>query len=1374
MYRGRNGRSPLWLVFVLPVCIALAIAGLPAHAGIASAQSSARASIGDRVDVDVDSQPELLQSLEFGDAPEGALAYPGLGTIGAFPTCMNVPVAGWVQHTNFGAWLGPQFDFEPEGNAGLCPLFTPNAYDSDECFMDGDAGLLAPSAFTIAGPAGSEVVAPCPNVMPPPLLLGNICQAAAWGQNLDIELHNHMPSATTGYLNILMDWNQDGRWAGASTCRSGTAVPEHMLANLPVPNPFDGPLSALLPEDATFTVGPQSGCVWSRFSITEAPVALGWDGSGAFEDGETEDYLLCIGPGELDFGDAPDPFYPTLVASNGARHLILPGFMLGALEDPEADGQPDPNALGDDNNNQDDEDGVVFTSPLTPGQIATIDVTTTAGGFLDAWIDFGTDGSWAELGDQIFSSQGLAAGLNSLSFAVLASAPPGATTFARFRLSLLGGLSFDGMAWDGEVEDYQVQIEPLVQQPSVAIAKTLLLPADGMAVISDTVRFQITISNTGNTVISTLPLYDYYSPACLESPITAPPADGPKTDATLGILHWADLTTWFGDLLPGQVITMPVDFHANISDAMYWKEGGWLDYAPKGLPDFGQIQDNWGGPDQFGQWKWTYCGPVASANSLWWFDSKFEPNPVSPPAVNDGYGLAPSYGSWDDHDAQNVQPFVQTLAGLMQTSPVTGTNVFKLEAGIRQHLLNQGLADDYTVTLQPRPAFEWLEDEVRRSEDVILLLGFWQETAPGWFERSGGHYVTVAGVDSLQRTLAFSDPYRDWAELGFPGRILPNPHWHPPSGIDEVHNDAQYASHDVYPVVEESPSPGGQLGLPTYAPDSTYLIPFVNQNEGAFANSAFSSIPLSPIYTEVEYAVAVSPITPTVTCDPTTNLAVVSGATDDQGQEAPEAEAYARVRVVEGAPAVTVAKTMLSPDNRSVLYVGEQVTFQMVVQNTGSTTLVYAPLADEFDSQCLTYSAKSANPDESSYSNNTDPGTVDWFDLTLSNGIDLAPGQRFTVTLPFDVTGVSDDGFNTARVAGAYDTHGQVAATVSDAVTFTCAQPASISGLVWKDVDGDQAPQVGEPGYASVVVSLTQPSLSAPLPSTSVDLFGLALAPTATVTDTTDANGNYAFSNLQPGVYLVTVDRNTLPPGLLLTSDDDPLTVTVAAGQAVTNANFGFAEPVTIGDYLFLDNVVVNGVPDPGENVGVNNVLVILTDTVRSLVYTQLTVGNGDYLFSNLTPSTYTIAVDYPSWLVMTTTPHPQTFQIDSGQSDLNRDFGFTVTTGVAMQSLTAQRVRNRTVVAWVTAMEVNNEGFHVWRSERASGPYVRLTGQLIPSTAPVGGGASYSYVDGPLPPNQFYWYRIEAAPSGEFFGPVTDNPSLRPRLFLPVLLHTG
>ena len=163
---------------------------------------------------------------------------------------------------------------------------------------------------------------------------------------------------------------------------------------------------------------------------------------------------------QSDFGDAPDPTYPTLAASNGAQHLLSPLF-LGALVDGEINGQPGPQASGDDVNGiTDDEDGVMFSSWVIPGQSATVIVTASAPGFLDAWIDFQGNGNWIDPGEQIFFSLAINAGQNILQFPVPAGALPGFLTFGRFRLSSAGGLQPTGMAFDGEVEDYQIFIGP--------------------------------------------------------------------------------------------------------------------------------------------------------------------------------------------------------------------------------------------------------------------------------------------------------------------------------------------------------------------------------------------------------------------------------------------------------------------------------------------------------------------------------------------------------------------------------------------------------------------------------------------------------------------------------------------------------------------------------------------------------------------------------------------------------------------------------------------------------------------------------------------------------------------------------------------------
>ena len=401
------------------------------------------------------------EDLDFGDAPEGALAYPSLGMAGSFPTCMNVAVSGYIAHNNFGSYFGPLVDFEPDGNAGACPMFNPNSYNQDECFADSDAGLIIPDGYTIIGGVGSESVAPC--AVSNGNALGYTCQNAIWGGNIDIDIHNTRPDQATVYFNVLIDWNRDGKWSGSSSC--GTVmVPEHVLVDYPIPAGFDGPFSSLVPAGTGFLIGPNPGYVWARFSLTDVPVGDNWTGDGEFNDGETEDYLIEVlaEQGEIDFGDAPDDPYPTLLSNDGARHIIDGLTFLGDTVDAEGDGQPNADATGDDLNPvgaPNDEDGVTFLWPISAGNPCKVAVKASVDdAFLNAWIDFNHDGDWADAGEQIFIDKSLYAGNNFLNFIVPKGAIPG-STYARFRFSHQTGLSYIGVASDGEVEDYKIDID---------------------------------------------------------------------------------------------------------------------------------------------------------------------------------------------------------------------------------------------------------------------------------------------------------------------------------------------------------------------------------------------------------------------------------------------------------------------------------------------------------------------------------------------------------------------------------------------------------------------------------------------------------------------------------------------------------------------------------------------------------------------------------------------------------------------------------------------------------------------------------------------------------------------------------------------------
>jgi hypothetical protein len=176
-----------------------------------------------------------------------------------------------------------------------------------------------------------------------------------------------------------------------------------------------------------------------------------------------------------DFGDAPSP-YPTLLASNGARHEAV-GPLLGAARDSEVDGQISAGAVGDDNLAVDDEEGVTWGTIRVGQADATVTVVVNnapSGAKLDAWIDFNGDGSWDITADQIAANVSVVEGSNSISFNVPANIPA-SPKYARFRLSAAGGLSPRGAAADGEVEDYQLTIA------SPRSSKAHFGPAEGLA-----------------------------------------------------------------------------------------------------------------------------------------------------------------------------------------------------------------------------------------------------------------------------------------------------------------------------------------------------------------------------------------------------------------------------------------------------------------------------------------------------------------------------------------------------------------------------------------------------------------------------------------------------------------------------------------------------------------------------------------------------------------------------------------------------------------------------------------------------------------------------------------------------------------------------
>ena len=192
---------------------------------------------------------------------------------------------------------------------------------------------------------------------------------------------------------------------------------------------------------------------------------------------------------DMDFGDAPAG-YPTTLAFNGARHRIVPGMRLGASVDAETDGAANATATGDDLAGLDDEDGMTVPQQLFLGQTALLKVVASVNGFLDAWIDFNANVAWNDAGEQVLVSWPVTAGTNVVPVGIPASASAGVRN-ARFRFSSAGGLSFDGFAPDGEVEDFQVTLSPALDLQLGMVASANPIP------VSSNLTYTISVTNRG-------------------------------------------------------------------------------------------------------------------------------------------------------------------------------------------------------------------------------------------------------------------------------------------------------------------------------------------------------------------------------------------------------------------------------------------------------------------------------------------------------------------------------------------------------------------------------------------------------------------------------------------------------------------------------------------------------------------------------------------------------------------------------------------------------------------------------------------------------------------------------------------------------------
>lgn len=204
-----------------------------------------------------------------------------------------------------------------------------------------------------------------------------------------------------------------------------------------------------------------------------------------------------------------------------------------------------------------------------------------------------------------------------------------------------------------------------------------------------------------------------------------------------------------------------VDNNEKTNETMswYWKPP-YPNYSPQGLPDFDQKQDRWKkisagpngiidsvlegddilntdenciapGPDCYLNStaidddieEWAFCGPVAVANCFWWFDSKYADPAGSPGDGKDQFALVQDYGSGDDHAITNPPLLIEKLAREMNTTEKGTTYIDDMQNAINNWLISTNLTNKFTIQTYNQPTFSFIENEIKRSQNVILLLG---------------------------------------------------------------------------------------------------------------------------------------------------------------------------------------------------------------------------------------------------------------------------------------------------------------------------------------------------------------------------------------------------------------------------------------------------------------------------------------------------------------------------------------------------------------------------------------------------------------------------------------------------------------------------
>jgi len=251
----------------------------------------------------------------------------------------------------------------------------------------------------------------------------------------------------------------------------------------------------------------------------------------------------------------------------------------------------------------------------------------------------------------------------------------------------------------------------------------------------------------------------------------------------------------------------------------------------------------------------------------------------------------------------------------------------------------------------------------------------------------------------------------------------------------------------------------------------------------------------------------------------------------------------------------------------------------------------------------------------------------------------------------------------------------------------------TLGDLVWYDINNNGLQDPNESGVAGVTVTLYQQD-------------GI----TVIKTTTTDALGNYIFTDLNAGSYVV--GFTNLPVGFTISpknSDSQGLNgelnsdvnigtqktdvITLGTGEDKMSVDMGITPPAgtaSLGNFVWFD-LNNDGLQTSGEP-GVQGVSVSLLNNTGNVVATTTTDANGEYYFIGLTPGSYSVSFNnLPNGYTLTTENADANGINGSANSDAN------VVTGQTTQVTLAINDNNLNLDAGIVSTTVASVGDYVW-----------------------------------------------------------------------------